>query len=250
MKRFLCLALAGFVAFSGSVIAGEDAKLDSSSSKALKAAINGKHRSDANKARDKYRNPYETLQFFGVTQDMTVVEISPGGGAWYMEVLAPYLGKKGTYYAASYDQASESDYVKRNMKRFNDKIAAHPKAYKNVKVTEFSPRSGKSTIAPAGSADAVLTFRNVHNWMGGEYSEQAFKAFYDALKPGGILGLVEHRANTDKPQDPKAESGYVREDYVIAMAEKAGFKLVAKSEVNANAKDDRDPSPCTRHQKR
>ena len=177
--------------------------------------------------------------FFGVTPEMTVVEISPGGSGWYMELLAPYLRDHGKYYAASYDQSSKTDYVVRNLVAFNKKIKARPDVYDRINVTEFSPPT-KVAIAPAGSADMVLTFRNVHNWVGGGSADAAFTAFYTTLKPGGILGVVEHRASNDQPQDPKAQSGYVREDYVIALAEKAGFKLIGRSEINANPKDTKD----------
>lgn len=197
------------------------------------------HRDASNIERDPYRHPIETLSFFQVEPHMTVVEISPGGKGWYMEWLAPLLRDQGTYYAASYDQSANSDYVRRNLKMFNAKLAAHPQVYDRVIVTEFaSPH--KLEIAPAGSADRVLTFRNVHNWVESGSADVAFSAFFKALKPGGILGVVEHRADPNLPQDPKAESGYVREDLVIQMAERAGFKLLAKSEINANPKDTRD----------
>lgn len=205
----------------------------------LNQIINGDHRDPNNKARDAARHPLETLMFFGVTPEMTVVEISPGGSGWYMELLAPYLRDHGKYYAASYDQSSKTDYVVRNLVAFNKKIKARPDVYDRINVTEFSPPT-KVAIAPAGSADMVLTFRNVHNWVGGGSADAAFTAFYTTLKPGGILGVVEHRASNDQPQDPKAQSGYVREDYVIALAEKAGFKLIGRSEINANPKDTKD----------
>lgn len=205
----------------------------------MQAAIDGSHRDKRNVARDVYRHPLKTLSFFGIQPDMTVVEILPGGKGWYMEILAPYLRDKGTYYAASFDQDSVIEYFQRGIAMFNKKVAAHPEVYKNIKVTEFAPPS-KTDIAPAGSADMVLTFRNVHNWMKRGGDRAAFESFYKTLKSGGILGVVEHRANTDQPQDPKAESGYVREDFVIELAESVGFKLAAKSEINANPRDTKD----------
>jgi len=195
---------------------------------ALKAVTEGKHRPDADKARDPYRHPLETLTWFGIKENMTAVEIWPGGG-WYTDILAPFLKEHGTYYAA----------VSENAQPFRDKLATKPELYSKIIVTELAPPT-KVDVAPAGSADRVLTFRNVHNWMNRGYAEDVFKAMYRALKPGGILGLVEHRGNPAVPQDPKALSGYVTEEYVIKLAEAAGFKLVARSEINANPKDTKD----------
>lgn len=201
----------------------------------LQAAINGEHRSAENKARDRYRHPQETLEFFEVGDDMTVVEIWPGGG-WYTEILAPYLKDKGRLYAAHFSPDSTVPYFKKSIKAFNDKIAASPKIYGNMQITVLQPPK-QVDIAPAGGADRVLTFRNVHNWMRTGQAETVFKAMFKALKPGGILGVVEHRSPTYIKQDPQAVSGYVREDYVVALAEKAGFKLLDKAEINANPND-------------
>ena len=209
-----------------------------SSPAGLQAALAAEHRAEQ-ASRDQYRRPLQTLQFFEVEPNQTVVEISPGSRAWYMNILAPYLKGKGVYYAASYDQQSESEYVKKNLVKFNQRVADNPDLFSEIKVTEFAPPH-KVAIAPAGSADRVLTFRNVHNWMKADGGEEAFDAFFEALKPGGILGVVEHRGDPSQPQDPKAENGYVRQDYVIEMAEEAGFKLVAASEINANPKDTRN----------
>ncbi len=205
----------------------------------LDKVLAGDHRSDANRARDKYRHPRETLEFFGLRQDMAVMEVSPGGGGWYTEVLAPVLREHGEYVAASFDPASTSEYVKTNSKKFADKLAARADLYDRTKVTALQAPNALKPV-PDGTMDMVVTFRNIHGWMGDDSADAMFKAMYAALKPGGILGVVEHRAKTDKPQDPKAESGYVREDYAIALVEKAGFKLVGKSEVNANPKDTTD----------
>lgn len=203
--------------------------------KKLKQIVAGDQRSDAASDRDQYRHPIETLTFFGLTDDMTVVEIWPGGSAWYMEILAPYLKDDGTYYAASFDKDLDSNFIKKAAAALDQKIAGDPESYGKVNLTEFS--ANKTEIAPTGSADMVLTFRNVHNWMASGYADTAFAAFYKALKPGGVLGLVEHRAPADGEQDPKAQNGYVQQDYVIEMAKKAGFELVATSEVNANPND-------------
>jgi predicted methyltransferase len=205
---------------------------------ALKTVINGDQRSADNKARDQYRHPLETLGFFGIKPDMTVVEIFPGGG-WYTEILAPFLKDRGDYYAAGTDPDSESRYDRRTAQRFKEKMESNKAMYGKVHITVLAPPD-KTAIAPPGSADMVLTFRNIHNWMDGGYADEVFTAMYKALKPGGILGVVEHRGNRDIPQDPKAESGYVNQEYAIALAEKAGFKFVASSEVNANPKDSKD----------
>ena len=207
---------------------------------ALQALADGEHRSDEHKARNIYRHPAETLAWFGITDNMTVVEIWPGSAGWYMEILAPFLKDKGKYYAAGPDSESSVDYIQRSLKSMNDKVAGNADLYGAVAVTELAPQAGKTTIAPEGSADMVLTFRNVHNWMSGDYADAVFAAMYKALKPGGILGLTEHRENADAEQDPKAASGYVTEAYTIKLAEAAGFQLVGRSEVNANPKDTKD----------
>jgi predicted methyltransferase len=192
---------------------------------ALAKAVASEQRSPNMVARDKYRHPQEVLEFAGIKPSMTVVEISPGGGYW-TEILGPYLKDKGTYYTAVSARAMEN---------WNKKLADNKAHWGDVKVTEFT--KDKYDIAPAGSADLVLTSRNVHNWVGAGFAEEAFAAFYKALKPGGILSVADHRAPADKPQDPKAADGYVREDHTIALAEKAGFKLAGRSEALANPKD-------------
>ena len=209
-----------------------------SPSAALQTLIAGSHRSDADKARDQYRHPAETLSFFGVNDNMTVVEIWPGGG-WYTDILAPFLKERGTYYAAGIDPESASESGRANAQQYKEKLAAKPELFSKVKVTILDPPT-KMDIAPESSADMVLTFRNIHNWMARDQAATVFQAMYKALKPGGVLGVVEHRAKTDVPQDPKAASGYVREDEVIKMAEQAGFKLVDRAEINANPKDTKD----------
>jgi predicted methyltransferase len=211
----------------------------SDSAAALQAAIAGAHRSEADKARDKYRHPLETLTWFGIKDNMTVVEVWPGRGGWYTDILAPFLKERGTYYAAGVDPQSSAEPRRIAAKSFKDKLAANTVVFGGVKETILSPPTHVD-IAPEGSADMVLTFRNIHNWMADGQAEAIFKAMHRALKPGGILGVVEHRANATVPQDPKAASGYVREDVVIKLAEDAGFKLTGKSEINANPKDTKD----------
>ena len=202
----------------------------------LKEIIAGDHRSAENKARDKYRNPYETLTFFGIKPDMTVVEIYPGRG-WYTEILAPYLKGNGTLYAAEHPGDPSYEAVRRSLVAFDEMVKAKPELYGEVKRTKLTK---DGDIAPPGSADLVVTFRNTHSWIGAGTAEDAFATMYKALKPGGVLGLVQHRGDPKVAQDPKAGSGYVNEDYVIALAEKAGFKLAEKSEINANPKDTKD----------
>ncbi len=206
---------------------------------ALQAAIAGSWRDPANVARDEFRHPGQTLAFFGIRPDMTVVEITPGGG-WYTEILAPYLRDGGRYIAAVVDPETVTqgrDYQQRSREGLEKKLAASPAQYGKAQVVAFDPQA--PVLGPAGSADLVLTFRNVHNWRGGQSRAPGmFKAFYEVLKPGGVLGVVEHRAAADVPEDDR--SGYVGQAQVIALAEAAGFRLDASSEINANPRDTRD----------
>ncbi|MDJ0929434.1 MAG: methyltransferase [Gammaproteobacteria bacterium] len=204
----------------------------------LAALAEGEHRAEGNAARNRYRNPVETLEFFGLQPNMRVVEIWPAGG-WYTEVIAPFLNEDGQYIAAHWDPESEMEFVRTGVAKFRDKLDANPELYSNVSMTVLMPPD-KWDLAPEGSADMVLTFRNIHNWMPRGYAGEMFAAMYKALKPGGILGVVEHRGNPEVEQDPKAASGYVNEDYAIQLAEAAGFVLEAKSEINANPADTKD----------
>ncbi|NNG24043.1 class I SAM-dependent methyltransferase [Telluria aromaticivorans] len=200
---------------------------------ALKAAVAGEHRSAANKARDSARHPYETLTFFGIKPNMTVVELTPSGG-WYTEILAPYLRDKGKLIGAGEEIAPE----KRYGMAFKKKLDSNPAIYDKVAPSIFEPPARYQIAAP-NSVDMVLTFRNLHNWVGhGEEGlKTTFKEIHKVLKPGGVLGIVDHRLPSSMPQDAKASSGYVHEAWVIKTVESAGFKLAGKSEVNANPKD-------------
>ncbi len=177
--------------------------------------------------------------FFGLQPQMHVVEITPGGG-WYTEILAPVLRQRGKYYAAHFHlDADAPSYYRTARAAYLAKLAQMPDVYDRVTVTSLNAPA-HTDIAPASSADLVLTFRNVHNWTEQGNDEANFRAFFDALKPGGILGVVEHRARPGTPLAEMKRTGYMTEDYVIALAERTGFKLAARSEVNANPRDTRD----------
>lgn len=207
---------------------------------AIDAALASSLRSDAEKARDTWRHPKETLAFFGVEPDDKVVEIWPGGG-WYANILAPYLAAEGTYVAAGFDVDSvEDEGMKARLTERNEAFKANfadPK-FANNEYSAFSSVSG--ALTEAGTADSVLTFRNVHSWMGGGYADKLFVDAYAALKPGGVLGVVEHRLPSTQTQDPAGSTGYVHEDYVKSLAEAAGFEFVEASEINANPADTAD----------
>lgn len=214
------------------------AQTDAATSAALDAALAGSHRSERNKARDRFRHPKETLTFFGLRRDMTVVEIWPGGG-WYTEVLAPVLKSKGKLYAAQYGSNPAFDYQRQENAALQDKAKKNPEVFGEVQFTAlWAPN--ELAIAPAGTADLVLTFRNVHNWLAPGYKQdpaKLFGAFFTALKPGGILGIVDHRWPDPKTEDPNASNGYVSEERVISLAKAAGFEFVGSSDVNRNPKD-------------
>lgn len=204
----------------------------------LESLADGDHRSVENKARNDARHPVETLTFFGIEPQMTVVELWPSAG-WYTEILAPLLRDEGRYIAAGFDRASDSEYIKQNLAVLDAKLKADPELYDRVEITELSPPD-KTEIAPEGSADMVLTFRNLHNWMMREQLDTVIAAVHKALKPGGILGVVEHRADPAATPDARAKSGYVSEEEAIRAIEAAGFELVDKAEINANPRDTKD----------
>lgn len=197
----------------------------------IEEAVESGYRNPENKKRDIYRHPVETLKFFGLKPEMTVVEIFPGRG-WYMEILAPYLAAKGQYVMAL--PPATKPYFKANEEALNAWMEKYPQVSKNMKKVPFS--SMDIQLPPDNSVDMVLTFRNVHNWMSEKYARDAFEAFYKTLKPGGILGVVEHRASPEQ-EDIFAKNGYVREQDIIEMAITAGFRLIGTSEINANPKD-------------
>jgi predicted methyltransferase len=205
---------------------------------ALTAAVAASTRTPANVLRDKYRNPAATLSFFGVKPNHTVVEIWPGGG-WYTEILAPYLASGGgrLYLAAPGWGRSGIDKMK----------AADPALYGSLAVADFPVFDGKPAEVPAGSADAVLTFRNVHNWKMGyrrddklDYSAEAFRQIYAMLRPGGVLGIEDHRLPESADAARERSSGYIKVSTVRALAEQAGFRFAGSSEINANPRDSAD----------
>lgn len=197
-------------------------------------AIEGENRTATWVVRDRYRHPAETLAFFELGPEMTVVEIWPGGG-WYSEILGPYLAS-GKLYAAQFPLEGRPEYYRRIRTQFEEKLAAYPGVYPTTEVVEFDP-ANDLLETPDGSVDRVLTFRNVHNWLRSKSEARAFELFFKALKPGGVLGVVEHRAPAGTSWDAMKTSGYMTEAYVIELAEQAGFVFDGRSEINANPKD-------------
>lgn len=205
---------------------------------ALDAAVNAANRSAENKTRDIYRHPKETLQFFDISPSMNVLEILPGRG-WYTEILAAYLSENGRLTVASFGANHKSKYLANMHKDFIKKIEAEPKIYGKIDVVLFEEDSYLKAI-PDASMDMVVTFRNSHNWIRYGGIEEIYAAFSRVLKPGGILGVVQHRAA--KGSDPKAsaEKGYIPKSYLIDLVENHGFEMIGSSEINANSKDNRD----------
>ena len=226
------LLAASACAPSPKVVAAAEAELHSDT--AIAAAVGAATRTEANRARDQYRHPRETLGFFGVKPSDTLVEIWPGGG-WYSEILAPLLREGGTYYAAA------------NGNGLNGAKALMAKdagVYGNIRLASFpTGRPGADQPAvPAGTADVVLTFRNVHNWImpAEPFGEEAFRQMFAMLKPGGTLGVVEHRLPEDADPAREKSTGYIKVSTVRRLAEGAGFRFVASSEINANPADTKD----------
>tara|TARA_B100001057_G_scaffold287306_1_gene287384 strand:- start:236 stop:1030 length:795 start_codon:yes stop_codon:yes gene_type:complete len=198
----------------------------------LEEAVKSMDRDPKNVSRDIYRNPYETLSFFEIKSNMKIIELSPGGG-WYTEILANFIHDPGILIAAHYDPNSDREYFKKMRANFESKINENS-MYDNVKIVNLY-----SELAEAQSVDAVLTFRNLHNWLGSQ-ADVIFANAYRALKKGGILGVVEHRADPGTTLEVMKKSGYVTEEYAIKIAKKHGFILVSKSEINANPLDTKD----------
>ncbi|OOG40400.1 methyltransferase [Rhodanobacter sp. C05] len=202
----------------------------------LDSVLAGSWRSAPNRARDVYRHPKATLQFFGIRPDQTVIEITPGGG-WYSEILAPLLHDNGHYVAAVQAPAGDGE-AKRDNGGLRAKFAADQAEYGKAKIVEFDPKA--PVLGAPGSADLVLTFRNVHNWVMADTAPAMFKAFFAVLRPGGVLGVVDHRADDSASLATVKQSGYLPTRYVVKLAAEAGFTLDESSEINANPKDTKD----------
>jgi predicted methyltransferase len=222
------------VLFSGNPSYGNDVQ----NKEMLERSLQGSHRSEENRLRDKYRRPVETLTFFGVKPDSNVVEITPGRG-WYSEILAPLLKANGTFTAVIYDaDLTDNAYLKKLNGFYKTKLGDRPKIYSNVQLEEINHKTPVFDLD--SSADFVLTFRNVHNWAKSGTTDEMFRSFYKSLKTGGVLGVVEHRARAGTPLSQQIKSGYMTEQFVIKTAEKAGFVFDAGSDINNNSLDAKD----------
>ena len=233
--RVHCALMLLLTAAAAAPVVAADAATDP-----LAAAIASPARTPKFVARDAYRHPAETLRFFGLRPDQTVVEVWPGRG-WYLEILAPYLRDRGKYYAAieAPDVAGASKEAKDDAALLRQRIADDKAHFGKVIVTELQPPQ-LTEICPPGSADVVLTFRNVHNWIDKGDEQAQFQAFFKALKPGGVLGVVEHRAKPGVSLEDMHKSGYVDEAYLKKVAAAAGFRFDAESPINDNPKDTKD----------
>jgi len=228
VMRFVVSIAAGFILLSQIAMAQQS----------LEELANGDHRSESNKARNEFRNPVETLKFFGIKPEMTVVEISPGGG-WYTEIIAPYLKDKGQYIGAAYDVDSKVKYYSNSAKKFAKKLSSQPELYSKAKTTVLQAPE-KLNFAEENSADLVVSFRSAHGWARDKHADKVFSAIYKVVKPNGVFGLVQHRAGKQNPKDTSGKLGYLKQDEMIQLVKNAGFRLVERSEINANPKDTKD----------
>lgn len=201
----------------------------------LKSLVTAAHRSEEHIARNNARHPIETLGFFGLKPDMTVLEILPALG-WYTEILAPYLAERGRLYVAHFSPDGVASYMPAVLGMFEDRLVREPEIFGRVTVRHINP-PGETTVVPPGTADLALTFRNVHNWIMADQEHDYFAAYFKALKPGGVLGVVEHRARPGADMQSMRTTGYVTEAYTKEIAERAGFEFEAASEINANPND-------------
>ena len=228
------ILLTSLVSFSGNPSYSNDVQ----NKESLEQSLQGNHRSEVNRLRDKYRRPVETLTFFGVKPNSNVVEITPGRG-WYSEILAPLLKANGTFTAVIYDaDLTDNAYLKKLNGFYKTKLSDNPEIYSNVQLEEINHKSPVFDLD--SSADFVLTFRNVHNWAKSGTTDEMFRSFYKALKTGGVLGVVEHRARAGTTISQQIKSGYMTEQFVIKTAEKAGFVFSAGSNINNNSLDSKD----------
>ena len=234
----LALRAAVTLLLAAVIVNASGAHAASADTKRLQQLASGPQRTAENKARDAARHPVPVLAFLKVTPNSQVVEILPGRDGYWTEILAPYLRDYGRYTAAIPKADPARAETMAAIAGLKDKLAANPIYYQRVTTVDFV--SAAPDLGPPASADFVLTFRNLHNWMAAGKADQVIVAIHKVLKKGGVLGIEEHRGLVDAPQDPLAKTGYVRQDYAIAMIEKAGFKLSGSSEVNANSKDTKD----------
>ena len=232
----LCVAVSGMAGAASKAVADTRMAAAQTTDPALTKAVADPARSARFVARDRYRHPAEELTFFGLKPNMTVVEVWPGSGYW-TEILGPYLKSSGHLYAAV-TAKGESQEEDTTTAKWRARIEQEKDRFGNITITGLG--KGHYEVAPPNSADLVVTFRNLHNWDESGYAADAMKGMYAALKPGGILGIEDHRGRDDKPQDAQAKLGYIRQDYTIELAKKAGFEFVGSSEINANPKDTKD----------
>jgi len=228
-RRVVLLSTAALAACSGR---GAEPKPPAT----IEAAVAGAWRAPADRARDVWRHPVESLKFWGLQPGQTVVELWPGAG-WYTDILAPFLNAThGKLYTADLEPTDADG--RAMIEALRRKLDAKPGLYGKVEITAFGPTSGP--VAPPATADLVLFLRNLHNWMAAGLAEKAFRDAFAALKPGGVLGVEEHRADPAATPDVMAASGYVPQAYVVQLAKEAGFTLADASEINANPKDTKD----------
>src|SRR5215469_1473261 len=223
------LATAALIAGCTTTTAGREPTAN-----ALDAILAGSQRTAADRSRDPYLHPKETLLFFGIRPHTRVLQVWPESG-WYTAIIAPLVQGKGRYYAGVIAPDPGSRFLQARLADYRRLLASRPDLYGGVKVVTFPPDG--TDVLPPGSASMVLSFRDLHEWMALGDAQQALATIYRVLAPGGVFGIVDNRGNPAVPQDPRAKNGYVRQDYAIRMIEAAGFRLVATSEVNANPKD-------------
>ena len=230
------IAVLAMACGSSPIRAGAIPHTDASTAADLDRVLAGPQRSPENRARDAHRHPKETLEFFGLAPNQTVVEVWPSRG-WYTEILAPLLKDHGHYIAAGLDPNRSPE--PSSVRLFAEKLAANPSVYDRVTVTALENPTALAPVPP-GSVDLALTFRNLHNWLAQDGAVPVLKALYDALKPGGYLGVEDHRAIPAAPVDPRARLGYVNEQYAIELIKSVGFEFAGSSEINSNEKDTKD----------
>ena len=221
------------------VLASNSYAINNNTKILINDAITGEHRVKENRARDIHRRPDKTLSFFGLQSNMTVLEILPGRG-WYTEILAPILKNKGQLTVASFGENHSNKYLRNVHLKYIKHLDENPIVYENIRRVVFNEKNHYLGNIDTNSQDMVLTFRNTHNWIKYGGVENIYRAFHRVLKKGGILGVVQHRARNNDDAKESAKNGYVPERYLINLAEKVGFELVEKSEINANPKDNKD----------